>query len=169
MTMIKTAAISFIPIIVVGAIFGSYVALTPPSTHIYSLPPPNSHTSINDGWKFTAVFTPYEMGIGVSGNLTYVATGNATYDFGDPLILCDIQAQNGTIVWGEITTMLLMQKTVSPGQTFSDATQVPTSQLVLGQTYSLLVYPQVSGNGLSGQALELSFSFSPLAVNSTQP
>jgi hypothetical protein len=163
----KAVAISFIPIIVIGAIFASYVALTPAaSTPIYSMPPPNSHTSTSDGWQFNATISHAEMGLGVSGNLTYVGTSNATYDFGVPLILCEIQAQNGTIVWGEITTMLLRQQTVAPGQTFSDSTQVPTSQLVLGQTYTLLVFPQVSGNGFSGHSVEQSFSFSPLAVTS---
>lgn len=108
-----------------------------------------------------------ELGLGVTGNLTYFGASNSTYTFGDPLMLCQIVAQNGTIVWSEVTTELLMLRAVTPGQTFSDITQVPTSQLVLGQTYTLLVYPQVNGNGFSGSSVEQKFSFSPLAA--TQP
>lgn len=164
--MTKAAMISFIPIIVIGVIFASYVALTPQSTTIYSMPPPNTGVVSGDGWRFTALISQYETGINVSANMTYVGSSNATYYFGAPLILCQIEAQNGTIVWSEVTTMLLRIQPVTPGQTFSDSAQVPTSQLVLGQEYTLVVYPQISGNGYSGSSAKVSFSFSPLAVTS---
>jgi hypothetical protein len=161
--MLRAAMISFIPIIVVTTLFASYVALTPTSTTIYSMPPPNTVTSASGQWKFTAMTSQGEMVLGVSANLTFTGRTNATYDFGDPLILCEVQASNGTLVWAEITTELLRMETVTPGQLFSDDTQVPTSQLILGQTYTLLVFPQVSASGFSGHSLQVKFTFSPLA------
>ena len=117
-------------------------------------------TATAGGWQFTVTETQAEIAIGVAANLTYIGNNNATYAFGVPLVMTEIQASNGTIVWSEITTELLRLQNVSRGETFSDSEQVPTAELQLGQSYELLVHPQLSGNGVSWQGLQVNFNFS---------
>jgi hypothetical protein len=124
-----------------SAIFGVYLVLilgtpvsTPvPSPQIYSLPPPQSMTTTLNGWQFTVTETEAEISIGVAANLTYAGNVNLTYAFGAPLVMIQIQAQNGTTVWSEVTAELLRLQMVTHGETFSDTDQAPTTQLQLGQ------------------------------------
>jgi hypothetical protein len=137
----------------------------PLSTVIWSLPPPSTVTkNYNGTWRFSATEDQSELSIELSANLTYTGQSRSTFFFGEPTSIAQVVAQNGTIVWSEVTTDLLVRMSVTAGENFSSQTQIPTSSLQLGQNYTLVVYPQVSSSsGFFGKELEIQFMFSPLA------
>ncbi len=154
--------LSFIPIIAIVAIFGTYLALTPASTqnNATMMVAPIQAVATGGEWQFFVAETQGHGSINVVANLTYLGDSNATYTFGAPVVLAQIEEANGTVIWSEVTTELLRLQVVTPGYNETDTTQVPTTELALGQVYTLIVFPQVGGNGLSGRQLEVNFTIS---------
>jgi hypothetical protein len=135
-------------------------------TQIWSMPPPKSgNATYNGEWFFSARESQGETTIQVNANLTYIAKSNATFEFGEPNAIARVEAANGTIVWQEISTDLLVLENVSYGRSYVSQVQVPTSNLELNQNYTLTVYPQLNASGgFLGNDLQVEFVFSPLAT-----
>jgi hypothetical protein len=148
-----------------STITSSQSAAQSTTIQIWSMPPPKSANVAYMGtWLFSASESQGETTIQVNANLTYVASSNSTFTFGDPTSLARVQAFNGTIVWQEVTTDLLLLQNVSYGKSFASQFQIPTSNLELNQNYTLVVYPQVyASNRFLGNDLEVEFVFMPLA------
>ncbi len=139
------------------------------TTGIWSMPPPKTaSTTYNGTWSFLATVSQGETSLQVNANLTYIGASNATFIFGDPTSLARVVAQNGTVVWQEISTDLLYLQNVTTGQSFSSEILVPTSNLQLGQNYTLIVYPQLStSSGFLDQYLQVEITFIPLATTAS--
>jgi hypothetical protein len=136
------------------------------TTGSWSMPPPKSvSTTYNGTWSFSATTSQGETTLQINANLIYIGASDATFTFGDPTSLGRVVAQNGTVVWQEITTDLLYLQNVTTGRSFISEILAPTSNLQLGQNYTLIVYPQVSSSsGYVDQDLQVKITFIPLAA-----
>lgn len=126
----------------------------------------NASYVANDIWNFTVSINATELNRGQTvqliATLKNIGSTNQTITYTDPFINPQVSDKNGTAVWAwNPIQAIFVNYTMTKGETFIQAVNIPTSDLSLGHTYNVQVVPLSQDfQKKENLSIELSFSLS---------